>query len=60
MRQFRAVFWLSDDSQAEVRLTGPESAGLPEAELIAQARTEAAHVGLDLFTGGLVVGLWQE
>lgn len=57
---YRAAYWLSDDGQAEVRLTSPDDAGLADEDLLAEARAEAARTGTDLATGSLVVGDWTE
>ncbi len=56
---YRACYW-TDDRGAEVRLTGPEHAHLPDDELEASARAEAEHAGLDLSYGRLVIGDWTD
>ncbi len=60
MTTYRAAYWISDDEQAEVVLTGPEQADLPGADLLAAARAEAAKTGTDLSTGELRIGEWRE
>ena len=57
---YRAAYWISDDRQAEVVLTGPEHADLPESELRAEAEAEAKRNDVDLSTGTIEVGGWTE
>ena len=47
--RYRACWWISEDRQASLRLTGPDHADLPDADLLAEARAEAVRAGL---TGG--------
>ena len=57
---YRAAYWISDDRQAEVVLTGPEHAELPDAELRAEAEAEAERNDIDLTIGSIEIGDWQE
>lgn len=56
---YRACYW-TDGQVAEVRLTGPENAHLPDDRLEAVARAEAEGMGLDLSYGRLVIGDWTD
>lgn len=58
--EYRAAYWISDNRQGEIRLTGPEHADLPEKELVAEAKAEADYANLDLSGGEIVVGMWRE
>lgn len=55
---YRAVVWMRDDGQAELRLTHPGQAHLPDDELLAAARTTAAETGLDPTGGSYVICAW--
>lgn len=59
---FRAAYFISNDNQREVLLTGPAHSELPDDELEAIARTEwDEYVGGDLDAeGSLVLGDWTE
>jgi len=56
---YRACYW-TDDRGAEVCLTGPENAHLPDDRLEGVARFEAEGIGLDLSYGRLVIGDWTD
>jgi len=60
MTTYRAAYWISDDGQAEVRLTGEADAHLDDDALLAKARDEAIREDVSLETGRLVVGEWTE
>jgi hypothetical protein len=60
MAAYRAAYWMADDRQSSVLLTGPEDAALSDDELIGTALTEAAQARLDLSTGKIVIGEWIE
>lgn len=53
---YRAAYWVSDDGQADVRLTGPDQATLSDAELIAAAEAELTAQGGDVSGGEIVIG----
>ena len=59
----RAAYWT--DGQGDVLLTGPEHAGLPDDDLLAEGEAEYArqrlgHDGTTSLDGGrIVVGEWQ-
>lgn len=55
---YRACYWT--DGRGEIRLTGPEHAFLPDADLEAVARAEAEQANLDLSYGRLVIGDWTD
>jgi len=57
---YRAAGWISDDCQAEVRLTTEGQKDLSDAELLAAAEREAASMGLDMTGGGIVICEWTE
>lgn len=57
---YRAAYWLSDDKQADVRLTTEDQQHLSEHKLIEAAKAEAEKIGLDLAGGEIVVGQWTE
>lgn len=47
--RFRAAVWVNPtDSTALIRLTLPEHADLPDADLIAEAQREADSIGLEI------------
>ena len=54
---YRAAVWVSDDQQAEVRLTGEDQANLTDAELLSAAKAEAALIDLNLAGGEIRIGL---
>jgi len=68
--EYRACYWTSADGQAEVVLTSPEQAGLPDDDLRAAAIREAEHSGLvgleehqvsrEALEDGLAIGPWTE
>jgi len=60
MTTFRAAYWMSDDGQAELLLTGPEHADLPAGDLVAEARAELARQRGTEDGGRIVVGEWVE
>jgi hypothetical protein len=60
MRTFRAAYWLSDDGQAELLLTGPDHADLPAEKLVDEARAEISRQGGTEDGGRIVVGMWTE
>jgi len=57
---YRACYWISDDRQADLVLTGPEHAHLSDAELIAEATAEAERAGISLDGGELKIGEWRD
>lgn len=57
---YRAAYWLSDDRQGEIVLTGPEHAHLDDDALEAEARAEAEREGVDLSGGSIVIGEWRD
>jgi len=57
---YRAAFWVAEDRQGEIVLTGPEHASLPDAALLIEAASEAARNDVDLTTGSIEMGHWSE
>lgn len=58
-RTYRAAYW-TDGRGAEVVLTLPAHADLPDDELRAEAQAEAERAGLDLSYGRIEVGEWHD
>lgn len=58
MTEYRAAYWISEDRQSEVRLTGPEQRHLSDADLIAEARAEMARAGIQAVGGAIKIGSW--
>ncbi len=58
--EYRAAYWISDDRQGEVRLTGPEHCDLSDAYLMTEARAEIARAGIKAVGGEIQIGSWVE
>jgi hypothetical protein len=58
--EYRAAYWISDDRQGEVRLTGPEHRHLSDADLVAEAKAEIARAGVQAVGGAIKIGSWVE
>jgi len=58
--EYRAAYWISDDRQGEVRLTGPEHCGLSDAHLVSEAKAEIARAGMQAVGGAIRIGSWVE
>src|SRR5690606_16209401 len=58
-RTYRAAYW-TDGRGAEVVLTLPAHADLPDDELRAEAQAEAERAGLDLSCGRIEIGEWHD
>lgn len=56
MTTYRAAYWIAEDSQADVVLTGEEHQHLSDDELMALAIREAAEIGLEIGDGEIVIG----
>ena len=53
--RYRAVYWISSDRQATVRLTGKDQAELSDEELLALAVAEARANELNIDGGQIVI-----
>ena len=52
---YRAVYWISSDRKATMRLTGKDQADLPDEELLALAAAEARANELNVDSGQIVI-----
>lgn len=58
---YRAAYWVSDDRQGEVLLTGPDHATLSDDRLLDVARAGMVEAGITEADGGAIeVGLWED
>lgn len=57
---YRAAYWISDDRQGEVRLTGPEHRHLSDAHLLAEATAEITRASMQIAGGEIAIGDWVE
>lgn len=60
MTTYRAVFWISADRQAEVRLTSEEHASLSDADLLVVAQATIDETGLEVGDGSIEIGDFTE
>jgi hypothetical protein len=58
--EYRAAYWISDDRQGEVRLTGPEHCHLSDAYMVAEAKAEIVRAGIQAVGGEIKIGSWVE
>lgn len=59
MKTYKAAYWKNEHG-AEIVLTAPEHSNLSDKELIEEAIKEAGKIGLDLYSGEIVIGDWTE
>ena len=57
---FRAVYWISADQQATIRLTTEAQASWSDEDLMAAAKAEAEYADLEIGDGGIEIGDWTE